>query len=82
MLQPMAPFQTVSRAMSVGAWTLVLLVAAIETSVFTKHGDWMMSFVALMDLLCQVVKLYVVLTLYLSVPDHVAQKYVGNDIWI
>jgi len=82
MLQPMAPFQLVSRAMAVLGWGLALIVAAIETSIFTPFGNWMMTFLALMDLLCQFVKLYVVLTLYLSVPDAVAQRYVGNDLWV
>jgi ABC-type multidrug transport system fused ATPase/permease subunit len=82
MLQPMAPFQIVSRALSVLGWGLLLIVAAIETSVFTPAGNWMSTFLGLLDLLCELVKLYVVLTLYLSVPDSVAQQYVGIDMWV
>ena len=82
MVETMAPFQILSRGLSVLGWGLVLIVSGIETSIFTPVGNWMMTFVALMDLLCQLVKLYVVLTLYVSVSDTVADKYVGNDIWI
>lgn len=60
MLQPMAPFQFFSRALSVLGWGLALVVAAVETSIFTPAGNWMMTFLGLMDLLCQFVKLYVV----------------------
>ena len=60
MLQPMAPFQFFSRALSVLGWGLALIVAAVETSIFTPAGNWMMTFLGLMDLLCQFVKLYVV----------------------
>ena len=68
MLQPMAPFQLVSRVMSVLGWGLLLIVSAVEIRVFTPLGNWMSTFLGLMDLLCQFVKLYVVLTLY--VPIH------------
>lgn len=82
MLSKMPPFQLASRAVSVIGWTLQIIVAAIETRKSTPEGDWMSTFLAFFVFLCQLVKLYVVLTLYLSVPAFVAESYIGLDLWI
>lgn len=79
----LVPFEAVSGGLACLAWLVAAIALSLEPNRFTLSGTWMENFSFLFCLLCLVVKIYVIQTLFplgVNGPDD-ATAMQGPSVW-